>query len=98
MKSNIQARLAKLEAATPEPPKQWEGMTADELREWIPNEAERLMTCTNISEEHRAWLGQILVAHSSDDLGSLTRLAIPPDLLGPGQQLGGRPLFLGVEA
>jgi hypothetical protein len=84
VKINIRTRLAKLEAAVPDPPNQWEGMTADELREWILNEGERLMACTDISEEHRAWLRQMLAAHSSGDLGAVTRVAIPRDLLDPG--------------
>jgi hypothetical protein len=65
-------------------PRAWtlpfDGMTADELRAHILDEAERLLACDDISEEHRAWLKQLLVAHSSGDPGALMRVAIPGDL------------------
>lgn len=80
MKSGIKTRLAKLEATAPEPPMPFDGMTADELRAWVLDEAERLLACDDISEEHRAWLKQLLVAHSSGDPGALMRVAIPRDL------------------
>jgi hypothetical protein len=80
MKSGIKTRLAKLEATAPEPPMPWDGMTADELSAWLLDKAERLLACDDISEEHRAWLKRLLVAHSSGDPGALMRVAIPRDL------------------
>jgi hypothetical protein len=82
MQSGMKVRLARLEAAAPERPSPFDDMTADELRTWIPDEAERLLICEDISEEHRAWLKQILVAQASGDRGGLTRVVIPRDLLG----------------
>jgi hypothetical protein len=55
-------------------------MTADELSAWLLDKAERLLACDDISEEHRAWLKRLLVAHSSGDPGALMRVAIPRDL------------------
>jgi hypothetical protein len=80
MRSGIKSRLSKLEAAAGEPPSPFDDMTADELRIWIPDEAERLLICDDISGDHRAWLTQILAAHSSGDPGALTCVAIPRDL------------------
>jgi hypothetical protein len=60
MQSGMKMRLARLEAAASERPSPFDDMTADELRTWLLDEAERLLTCGDIAEEHRAWLGQIL--------------------------------------
>lgn len=80
MKSSIKSRLAKLEAAAGEPPPRFDDMPEDELLAWLLDEAERFVACDDISDEHRAWLKQILEAHASGDPGALTRVAIPHDL------------------
>jgi hypothetical protein len=84
MKSGIKTRLAKLEAAAPEPPSPFDGMTADELRAWLLDEAERLLACDDISEEHRAWLKQLLVAGTASNgvvnWNAITSVDIPLDL------------------
>jgi hypothetical protein len=68
-----------MEASAPEPPSPFDGMTADELRAWILDEAESLITCDDISEAHRAWLKQFLSGYPD----SLMSMAVPRDLLGP---------------
>jgi hypothetical protein len=85
MKHGIKSRLAKLEAAAPELPSPFDGMTADELRAWLLDEAEKLIACDDISEEHRAWVEQILIAHTGSngvvDWDALADVAMPRDLL-----------------
>ena len=84
MKYGIKSRLAKLEAAAPEPPSPFDDMTADELRVYIIDEAKSLLACHGISEEHRAWVKQILIAHTGAngivDWEVLRRVAVPRDL------------------
>ena len=54
MKNGIKSRLLRLEAAAGELPSPFDDMTADELRVWLLDEAERLVACDDISEEHSA--------------------------------------------
>jgi hypothetical protein len=87
MRSGIKSHLSKLEAAAGEPPSLFEDMTADELRAYIIEKGESLLACDDISEEHRAWVKQVFIAHTSSngvvDWDALRRVAAPSDLLRP---------------